>query len=285
MPTYRVALKSQWDDIARISEKIAGQFQGESRDTIDAIKMVCHELCENVVKYGLFVSTEQSPTLKVSKEDDGTVIISTTNKIKSPEDKKNVIEHLKEIHSIEDKSKVYINRLDEIKKERGKSGSRLGLYRIAFETNFKLGYQMDGDSLTIIAVKKFIKGSSIPKSKSDLPQLKADDLEIQVSYSGATVNMAWIGKSKMRNPIEILNPYFEQIITYLKGKELSCDFSTLEFMNSSTVPAIINFAQLLDENQIKTTFIYSKALEWQVNSFEAFSIIAQTMNNISCKGK
>lgn len=111
------------------------------------------------------------------------------------------------------------------------------------------------------------------------------ELTISVEDKGNVANMNWTGKSRDRNPSAVLTPYLVGIAENLAGYELVCNFAELEFMNSSTVPALISFVQTLEKTEVKTMIYYNKGLEWQVASFSALAVIIRFMNNIELEGK
>jgi hypothetical protein len=116
-------------------------------------------------------------------------------------------------------------------------------------------------------------------------QFLVEGLQIQVTYAGPDVTMAWIGRGSLANPGELLNPYLEGVINSLRGRVLTCDFSSLENMNAAMVQSIIRFTQNLDENRIQAVFLYNKSIDWQDASFEALSAVIQDMPTISLDGR
>ena len=76
--------------------------------------------------------------------------------------------------------------------------------------------------------------------------LKDSDLEI-ILTEGNPNTITWIGKSEARDPSSIINPYFKNIFDKLKGKALEIKFEQLKYMNSSTVPPIIQLIKNLEE--------------------------------------
>jgi hypothetical protein len=113
--------------------------------------------------------------------------------------------------------------------------------------------------------------------------LKDSNLEITLE-EGNKNTITWIGKSEARDPSSIINPYFKNIFDRLKGKELEIKFEQLKYMNSSTVPPIIQLIKSLEENRIKSIITYDKNSKWQLASFKALETIVRTMENISVKG-
>lgn len=117
-----------------------------------------------------------------------------------------------------------------------------------------------------------------------MKNLKEGTLEINSSISNGKASIIWLGKSQDRDPGHVLNPYFEEIIKELNGTEVLIDFSKLEYMNSSTVTAIINLIRMLEESKISTKLQYDKNLKWQTASFKALETITESMNNIKVIG-
>ena len=113
--------------------------------------------------------------------------------------------------------------------------------------------------------------------------LKDSDLEI-ILTEGNPNTITWIGKSEARDPTSIINPYFKKIFDKLKGKTLEIKFEQLKYMNSSTVPPIIQLIKNLEESGIQSTITYDKDSKWQIASFKALETIVRTMKNISVKG-
>ena len=115
--------------------------------------------------------------------------------------------------------------------------------------------------------------------------LKEGNLEIKVDETGGKNLMKWIGKSDERDPSSLLNPYFNNILDNLAGKELEIKFAELEYMNSSTVPPIIQLIKNLNTKSIKTRITYDKNSKWQAASFKALETIVRTMDNIDVSGE
>lgn len=116
-----------------------------------------------------------------------------------------------------------------------------------------------------------------------MTNLKESNLEL-ILEEGEKNIITWKGKSDARDPSSIINPYFEEIFDRLKGKDVEICFSELEYMNSSTVPPIIQLIKKLEENNINALITYDKDSKWQIASFKALETIVRTMNNIEVKG-
>ncbi len=110
------------------------------------------------------------------------------------------------------------------------------------------------------------------------------NLKIKISESRGTSVMSWMGQSEARDPAAILNPYLNQFLEKFQGKELTLEYRSLEYMNSSTVAPIIHFINKLNKKGIKTEVLYNANLKWQEVSFKALKTLSQTMPNITVKG-
>lgn len=108
-------------------------------------------------------------------------------------------------------------------------------------------------------------------------------LKIQLNKSGNKILMTWVGQSDDRNPSATLNPYLNSLIDSLKGNELIIEYSKLEYMNSSTVPPIIQFIKKLNTSGIKTVIQYDAKSKWQCASFKALETLSVMMNCITVK--
>ncbi|MCP4137798.1 MAG: DUF1987 domain-containing protein [bacterium] len=114
---------------------------------------------------------------------------------------------------------------------------------------------------------------------------KEGNLEILLAEEGAKNILTWTGKSDDRDPSALLNPYFDGLMDKLKGKALDIEFAKLEYMNSSSVPPIIQLIKKLNTNAIKTVISYDKESKWQSASFKALETIVRAMENVEVVGK
>jgi len=128
-------------------------------------------------------------------------------------------------------------------------------------------------------------GQNNKAEAGELKNFSHEELQIRVMVNDKKVDMEWTGKSRDRNPSAVLVPYLNGIADSLSGKSLVCSFVKLEFMNSSTVPAIISFVDALEKNGIKSIIYYNMELEWQVASFSALAVITKFMENVVLEGK
>jgi hypothetical protein len=117
-----------------------------------------------------------------------------------------------------------------------------------------------------------------------MENLKVDTLEIKVGKEEDGHIITWLGKSELRNPSEVLNPYLTDLLDTINATKLVVDFKRLEFMNSSTFPALLSFMKNCDKRSIPTVFHYDNTLEWQVASFKPLVTISKTLKNVKIEG-
>ena len=111
--------------------------------------------------------------------------------------------------------------------------------------------------------------------------------ELNISYieENGTKIIKWTGISKNINPYVIIFPYLEKALTEVSEiDKVVVDFSSLELMNSSTVPVIIKLIKALETKNVNTIIQYNKSVRWQIVSFQALQAVITGMKNIQLKG-
>lgn len=112
---------------------------------------------------------------------------------------------------------------------------------------------------------------------------KNDSMEI-LFESGDLNKLIWKGKSVDRDPASTLKPYLDEMSEKIKGGAIEINFTELEYMNSSTVPPIIQLAKKLNTDGTETKILYNSSSPWQSASFKALETIILRMDNVSIKG-
>ncbi len=107
--------------------------------------------------------------------------------------------------------------------------------------------------------------------------LRDDDFQIEVSRAEKTVELNWKGSLHSSHPEEILDPFFDQLLEELgsSGAALKCNFTGLEYMNSASIPPLIQLLRRLAEDEIDSEFIYDASRKVQTASFRALDVIAR----------
>jgi hypothetical protein len=153
MKAYRNSIKPHWDNIKDITDEIHDIFSNDVNKA-NAIRMVSEELLENIIKYGDLSNEKSPPTISIDSNKD-TILIKTTNMIKSKNNADELIKHINLTLSRTDYQKIYLERLKDIRKSKKREKTMLGIYRIVYEGMFRLNYDLEGDLLTITAVRNF----------------------------------------------------------------------------------------------------------------------------------
>jgi hypothetical protein len=101
------------------------------------------------------------------------------------------------------------------------------------------------------------------------------DLTIEVDEDAAAlIRLDWRGKSNHRQPDAVLAPFFAEMTTKAVsgGKALEMHFEQLEFFNSSTITAIIQYVKELRDRKVKLTVSFDARHRWQKIFFDALCI-------------
>ena len=149
-----MSIKPTWNMVREIQEKATEfmQSKGKDRDSTDAMVMCVTELIENAVKYGM--ETPEGGDIEVEfLIHDDTVFIKVVNGIRKDSDLENFKRHLEKIKNTKDTAQLYTDRLMELMENPKPGESELGLYRIAYEGEFKLDYKYENKVLTVFAEK------------------------------------------------------------------------------------------------------------------------------------
>lgn len=117
--------------------------------------------------------------------------------------------------------------------------------------------------------------------------LQDDDFQIDVNRPAkGAIELAWRGSLHSSHPEEILDPFFDVLLDDLKSSasSLSCDFTGLEYMNSASIPPLIQLLRRLAENEIHGEFIYDTSRKVQTASFRALDVIASKSQYTRVRG-
>lgn len=109
-------------------------------------------------------------------------------------------------------------------------------------------------------------------------------LTIQVVEDSGKATLAWTGKSNEREPGKFITPILTGILERTPGVDMTLDFQSLEYMNSSTITPIIKMLDAAKRGQAKVRILYKKALKWQELSFSALTIFKTEDGRIRIEG-
>jgi hypothetical protein len=101
------------------------------------------------------------------------------------------------------------------------------------------------------------------------------DLTIDLDDATAgLLRLDWSGKSNHRQPDTVLAPFFADVTSRAVSgqRALEMHFEQLEFFNSSTITAIIQYVKELRDRKVKLTVSFDARHRWQKIFFDALCI-------------
>lgn len=141
-----ISLNEAWAELKRVRREIDEYFSGESAELRSAAGMAALELAENVLKHG----DDTGCGLVTLSLQDGEVVISTQNRVDSPQEARAVRDRIERIRT-QGARELYVARMVQMMEEPNAAGSGLGLLRIAYEGSFRLTCELLGNQLRISA--------------------------------------------------------------------------------------------------------------------------------------
>jgi hypothetical protein len=110
-------------------------------------------------------------------------------------------------------------------------------------------------------------------------KLSAGDLTIEATQADASspLGLRWSGKSNDRHPGKILGPYFTRMLDRAAGQRVPVElhFETLDYLNSSTITAIIQVIQDARAKAVKLVIVFDPSRRWQKLSFDALRVFVR----------
>lgn len=110
-----------------------------------------------------------------------------------------------------------------------------------------------------------------------MQNLEFEGLKIDASVDGQTLTLVWVGDIHASNPGEALSPYLEECVEFAikNSYKVVSNFRELDYMNSASIPPLIQLLRDLGENEIEGVFIYDNTRKVQTASFKALDVIAR----------
>ena len=109
-------------------------------------------------------------------------------------------------------------------------------------------------------------------------------LRIEVFRTESKATILWSGVSDARNPGVLLNGVLQRMLEALDGCKVTVDFRRLQYMNSSTVPPIINLIKRLNARGIPSLVLFSDS-DWQRTQLRCMQTIARTLPHVVVEGR
>jgi len=85
------------------------------------------------------------------------------------------------------------------------------------------------------------------------------------------LHVRFAGKSASREAGRVLAPVFDELLATAGGEglALALHFEKLEYFNSSTIAALVQFIRAAQRAGVAVTVVYDAKLKWQALSFDA----------------
>jgi hypothetical protein len=114
-------------------------------------------------------------------------------------------------------------------------------------------------------------------NKIGIDPCEKENAKIEVKDNEEGITVYFHGKINMQNPGAIFGPFFDEMHQKIVDngiKNVTADFTDLQFLNSSGLKSIIrwimNDANLPDDKQYNIKILYNKEIGWQETSLTTF---------------
>ena len=121
----------------------------------------------------------------------------------------------------------------------------------------------------------------------DKKSFKEGMLSLEITEHVDDIELIFKGKSVERDPGRFLNPIFSDLLMEgkKKNKRIIVIFTTLDYMNSSTIMAISKFLEKGKDSNCMITVQYDNGRRWQKMSFNALKIFQTKDGQIIFEGQ
>jgi hypothetical protein len=107
--------------------------------------------------------------------------------------------------------------------------------------------------------------------------LELGELKINVSQagSGEPISLLWTGRSIDRHPARAIVPFVGGVLDEAQRGQTSVrlHFESLEFMNSSTITAVIQIIREARAKNVGLEIVFDRTIDWQRLSFDALAVL------------
>lgn len=112
---------------------------------------------------------------------------------------------------------------------------------------------------------------AIARRMNLLGPLLTGDSMLVVRESPGLLRLDWTGRSNARHPGWALEPLFNAVLAKARaeGLEVEVHFERLEFFNSSTISAAIQFIREARAQGTRLAFVFDGDQKWQALTFDA----------------
>lgn len=105
-------------------------------------------------------------------------------------------------------------------------------------------------------------------------------IDVKIDENMNLMRLIWSGESDDISPSKVLSPYLSKIAEEVGNRKIVIELYDLDFINSSTVPPIVQFIKQCSKMNLEILILYSNSKEWQrysFKSFETFKIIYKNL--------
>jgi hypothetical protein len=99
-------------------------------------------------------------------------------------------------------------------------------------------------------------------------------VEARSPDAGGALSLHWRGVCNERDPATFLEPYLAKALDEARGARVGLElhFEKMEYCNSSTLGALIDFTERVLGAGIKLVYVFDASRRWQQLSFEALRV-------------
>lgn len=142
--TVRLSLCPTWEHISEVRTFFISLCGALPEDRAEAVGMTVHELLENAVRNG----ADGNATVTLSYDLDADALEVTVENRALPEHRERLEEMKQMLEKHDDAQALF---LELMRRSVGKAGSGLGLARIFYEGQLRVGIHLQGDTVRVVA--------------------------------------------------------------------------------------------------------------------------------------
>ncbi len=146
-------IKPEYKAISEVKALFSDKLVAEGIPFSYDIEMGFTELMENSIKYSQETPDYNDINVKITL-DNRILVITLSNYVKTDDDVRSLTTIINRINEYGKTLNLYLDRINEIISQDGIGKSQLGLYRIAYEAEFDITYDMIDNKKIAITIKK-----------------------------------------------------------------------------------------------------------------------------------
>ena len=146
-------IKPEYKAISEVKALFSDKLVAEGIPFSYDIEMGFTELMENSIKYSQETPDYNDINVKITL-DNRILDITLSNYVKTEDDLRSLSTIINRINEYGKSENLYLDRINEIISQDGIGKSQLGLYRIAYEAEFDITYDMIDNKKIAITIKK-----------------------------------------------------------------------------------------------------------------------------------